>query len=201
MPFTFDPSTGRYRDQVGRVIPDSAIRKALDSVLSAQAQSTRDLTQRMMAGSLSLGEWQQAMMQNIKTSHLIGLATSNGGWKNLDQSDFGWVGQRIRSQYGYLRDFAADLQSGRQPMNNTVMVRATMYVDAGRQTHRAAQRRAAEKRGLKQERNQLGAADHCAGCLNETSKGWVPIGTLVPCGSRNCMSRCHCTLLYRNTAA
>jgi hypothetical protein len=200
VPYAFDPSVGRYRTLDGRFVRENAVLRALDAVLTGQAGSARALTQQMVDGTISVAAWQAGMMQQIKAAHLVGLATANGGWNQLDQSDFGWVGQRIRSQYAYLRDFAADVASSRQPLNGTVLSRAEMYVESGRATHRAAERRAARARGLDLERNRLGAADHCPGCLTETAKGWQPIGTLVPCGSRNCLSRCHCSLAYRRAA-
>lgn len=201
MPFSFDDSLGRYRDGSGRFVREAAIRSALDTVISAQAAAMRATTQSLLDGRLSLADWQGSMMQSIKQGHLIGLAVAGGGWNNLDQSDFGWVGQRVRQQYAYLRDFAAQIASGKQPLNGVVLARAEMYAHAARQTHRAAQRRAAQKRGMEQERNQLGAADHCSGCLTETARGWQPIGSLIPCGSRQCLARCHCTLIYRTKAA
>lgn len=202
MPFGFDPATGRYRDvQTGRLVADETIRGTLDKVIDVQAATMRDLSQSLIDGTLSLADWQLQMMQTVKSGHLIGLALANGGWNSLDQSDYGWAGQRIRTEYGYLRDFAGQIASGQQPLNGVVLARAELYAHASRQTHRAAQRRAAQRRGMKQERNQLGATDHCSGCLGETSRGWVPIGTLVPCGSRTCLVRCHCSLTYRTTRA
>lgn len=197
MPFTFDPTTGRYRAPDGQFVRENAVRSALDTVLTGEAQAMRDLTQALVEGRLPLAAWQVGMMQEIKSAHLVGTALATGGWAEMDQSDFGWVGQRIRSQYAYLRGFAADITSGRQKLDGTVLARATLYAEAGRQTHRAAIERAAKQRGMQQERNQLGAADHCSGCLSATAAGWVEIGTLVPCGSRSCLSRCHCSIIYR----
>jgi hypothetical protein len=200
--FAWDASTGRYRDVAsGRMVRESAARSALDQVIGTEAQQMRDLSQMLLDGKIALSAWQVQMMVSIKSVHLIGVSLASGGWSNLDQSDFGFVGQRIRSQYAYLRDFANQIESGKQPLNGTVLARATMYAEAGRATHRAAQRRAAQQRGMEQEKNQLGAADHCAGCLSATAAGWVEIGTLVPCGSRQCLSRCHCSLTYRTVPA
>lgn len=182
-------------------MPEQTIRGTLDRVIDVQAATMRDLSQGLVNGTLSLADWQLQMMQTVKSGHLIGVALANGGWNNLDQSDYGWAGQRIRTEYGYLRDFAGQIASGKQPLNGVVLARAELYGHAARQTHRAAQRRAAQRRGLEQERNQLGAADHCSGCLDASSRGWVAIGTLVPCGSRNCLVRCHCSLAYRTKPA
>ena len=201
MPFSFDPTTGRYRDAAGRFVPDQSIRRALDVVLDAQAQTMRLLSQQLMDGTIMLADWQLAMMQATKAVHLVGTAVAHGGWSQLDQSDFGWAGQRIRTQYSYLNRFAADIASGRQNLDGTLLARSELYAQAGRATHRAAERRLATKRGLAEEKNLLGAADHCAGCLAETARGWVKIGTLVPCGSRDCLVRCHCSLTYRTVQA
>jgi hypothetical protein len=170
-------------------------------VLGVEAQQMRDLTQALLDGHLALSAWEVQAMASIKSSHLLGASLAMGGWNNMTPADFGWVGQRIRSQYAYLRDFANQLANGKQALNGTVLARTEMYAQAARQTHRAAQQRLAQQRGMEQERNQLGAADHCSGCLTETARGWQPIGTLVPCGSRNCLSRCHCSLQYRMVPA
>jgi hypothetical protein len=196
--FWYEISSGRYRSTTG-LIRESAIRAGLDAVVDAQAASMRDLTSSLIDGRLALSAWQVQMMQSIKLVHLVGLTLGNGGWASLDQSHFGWVGQRIRTQYRYLQKFAQDIASGKQPLSPQAVARAALYARAARATHRAAQRRQAEARGMDQERNQLGVADHCNGCLEQTAAGWVPIGMLVPVGSRDCLANCHCSLLFRRT--
>jgi hypothetical protein len=197
MPFTFDPVLGRYRDSAGRLITERAVRGALDQVIVTQIASVRQLSQGLLDGRLSLAQWQLQMMQEAKAAHLVGLSVGHGGWNQLNQSDFGWAGQRIRSEYRFLDRFARDIVAGRQALDGTLLSRASMYAEAGRATHRAAQARQAKQRGMEQERNVLGAADHCGGCLSASASGWVAIGTLTPCGSRTCRSRCHCSLSFR----
>jgi hypothetical protein len=201
MPYAWDAGTARYRGPSGRFVPDSQAREALDAVIDVQAQQLRTLTERMLNGQIALSEWQRQAMQAIKMAHLDGLALARGGWQQLDQADFGWVGQRIRQQYSYLANFAQQLADGTQPAGSGAVARAAMYAEAGRSTHREAQRRLAKDRGMEQERNFLHSADHCPGCLSETARGWVELGTLVPVGSRSCLSRCRCTLSYRTPPA
>jgi hypothetical protein len=198
VPFTYSVAEGRYRDAAtGALVPEASIRRALDQVLSGSAQTMRGLTQSLIDGQMSLATWQSSMMLEVKAANLIGATVGIGGWAQMDQSDFGWTGQRIRTQYAFLRGFAADLASGRQKLNGSVLARAELYAEAGRQTHRAAVEREAKARGEEQERNVLGAADHCQSCLAQTARGWVGIGELVPCGSRDCKVRCHCSIEYR----
>lgn len=195
--FTFDPAAGRYRDQSGALVPDTAIRRALDHVITGSAQRMREMSQALLDGTQSLASWQLRMMGEIKSAHLVASTLATGGWAQMDQSDFGFVGQRIRSQYAFLRSFAADIASGRQPWNGTIAARSELYAEAARQTHRAAVQREAIGRGVDQERNVLGIADHCTGCLDATAEGWVDVGSLPPPGARQCMARCHCFIDYR----
>jgi hypothetical protein len=199
--FSWSPDTGRYRGADGRFVPDAKVREALDQVIQAQAARMRGITQSLIDGNLSLPEWQRESMQSIKLAHLEGLATANGGWAQLDQMAFGWVGQRIKQQYGYLSNFAQQIADGRQTLGPGALARAEMYAEAGRATHREAQRRVASDRGMDQERNRLSKAENCAGCIAQTQAGWVPVGTLVPCGSRDCLSRCKCTMTFRKAPA
>jgi hypothetical protein len=116
----------------------------------------------------------------------------------MSQSDWGWTGQQLRQQYGFLRNFAQDIAAGKQPMDGRVVARAAMYAEAARGTMRGMQRRQAQLVGKQQERNILGVSDrHCGECVDCSGRGWVPIGTLPTPGSRTCLSNCHCRLDYR----
>lgn len=198
---TFDPVLGQYRDSAGRLVSDAAIRRALDQVLDAQSAAVRDLTEQLVNGTIALGLWQAQMMQSVKAVHLIGLAVANGGWSQLDQPAFGWVGQRIRVQYEFLRGFAGDLASGAQKLDGTAGARAAMYVQAARSTHREAQRRLAAQRAVGEERRVLGAADHCKTCLAQARLGWQDFGTLKRIGDSECRTNCRCHFEFRTAPA
>jgi hypothetical protein len=52
---------------------------------------------------------------------------------------------------------------------------------------------------MTREWNVLHPADHCEGvgsCIEQTARGKVPIGSLIPVGDRRCLRRCHCTIEY-----
>ena len=182
-------------------MPNSVVLEALDTVIEAQSEVLQSATQALIDGSMSLAEWQTASMQAIKTAHLDGLALARGGWQQLDPVLLGWVGQRIKTQYNYLTMFAQQIADGRQTLGPGAVARASMYAEAARATHREAQRRQAKDRGMDEERNHLSAKESCVGCIEQTLRGWVPVGTLVPCGSRTCLSRCKCSLSYRKFQA
>jgi len=195
--FKWESQTGRYRGPGGRFVPNAVVNDALDTVIAKQGAKMRDLAASLSDGSMSLPVWQHEMMQEIKLVHLDGAALANGGWQQLGPADYGWVGQRIRNQYRYLTAFSQQIADGRQNLGAGAEARAEMYADAARSTHREAQRRQAVTRGMQEEANRLSAAENCGGCVSATMLGWVPIGTLPPIGTRDCLSRCKCVMVYR----
>ncbi len=162
----------------------------------------RTLSEGLVAGTVAPTAWRVAMSSALKIAHLEGAAVAKGGWAQLSQSDYDWTGSRVRSQLGYLQKFYDDILYGRTPLDGSVTARATMYVEAGRGTQRSMERRMAIGRGEELERNVGGdsesSCDECADC---DSAGWVPIGSLPEPGSRQCLSRCSCWLIFRTDGA
>lgn len=202
MPFTFDPQSARYRNSVsGKFVPAAEVRGAVDVVIEQTSQRLQQITGGLQSGVLTIEDWRGLMAQELKSLHLTTASAAMGGWNMMSPADFGWVGQRLRQQYQWLGQFADDVVSGKQAMDGTLAVRASLYAEAARSTNREMERRQARLRGEQQERNQLGAADHCPGCLDQTARGWQPIGSLMPVGSRSCLARCRCAMTYRTAPA
>ncbi len=192
----------RYRDDAtGRFVSQLAVNQAVDAVIKAGSQHMVAMTQALQTNQITLAEWQTQMATEIKMLHTGAAALGRGGWDQMTQSDWGWTGQRIRAQYGWLRNFAHDIATGHQPMDGRLLARAAMYAEATRATQREMQRFNASVIGRTQERNVLGSAEHCSGCVSATAMGWVPLGTLPAIGARNCRSRCRCTITTRREPA
>lgn len=195
--YTFDPRTGRYRAPNGRLVPRAEIRDAVDRAIAALRRQASDVTAQLRAGTISVDEWETAMRQVVKDTHLLNMVASRGGWDQMTQADFGRVGQIVRTQYNYLGGFAAEIGAGIQPLDGRVTVRAQMYADMGRATYETDQRVQQRALGASEERSILHPADHCDDCIAEAAKGWQPIGTLIPIGERQCLSNCACTFMYQ----
>jgi hypothetical protein len=196
--FVWSAASQRYRDEAtGRFVSQVAVNQAVDAVIKAGSQHMVTMTQALQTNQITLAEWQTQMATEIKMLHTGAAALGRGGWAQMTQSDWGWTGQRIRAQYGWLRNFAHDIAVGHQPMDGRLLARAAMYAEATRATQREMQRFNASVIGRTQERNVLGAAEHCGGCLSATARGWVPLGTLPAIGNRECRSRCRCSIVTR----
>lgn len=193
--YTYSPASRQYRSvRTGRYVPQADVQTALDRVLAASSARLRAHTERLAAGELSVAQWQSVVAQEIKTAHLAGAAVGRGGWAQVAPADTLWTASRLKEQYRYLSRFAEQIASGRQPLNGVALARAELYGHAARVTQREMVRRVARQAGHQWERNVLGLADHCPGCLAATRRGWVAIGTLPPVGARDCRVRCHCSI-------
>jgi hypothetical protein len=201
MPFVWSEGQQRYRDAAtGRYVAQRTINGAVDQVINSASQRLTDLTQQLQAGAITLATWQLAMVAELKPLHLGAAAIGRGGWTQMTPSDWGWTGSVLRRQYGFLRAFAHDIATGHQPLDGRLLVRVRLYAQSARATQREMMRRTAMLIGKTEERNVLGAADrHCRACKDCTSYGWVPIGTLLPIGSRTCLSNCRCMIEFRVT--
>jgi hypothetical protein len=200
--YTWSEPAARYRDsRTGRFVGKQQVRGALDKAIDSSAKSMKALAQQLRDGNISLADWQVAMAREIKSTHLASAALAKGGWAQLNQSDYGRVGQIVRQEYAYLSKLAADIAAGKQPLDGRFLRRAESYIQAGRATYHAIEQREMKVRGFDEERNLRHARDSCPGCVDATARGWVTIGTLPPVGSRDCRRNCRCTIEYRKAAA
>lgn len=199
--YTWSERAQQYRGSDGRFVPRDLVRQALDSVVQASSQEVRRLSESLQTGRLSVADWQVQMAREIKTLHLAAAASARGGWAQMAPSDLGWTGQRIRADYAYLREFAREVASGRQPPDGRLLNRADLYAQSARVTARRMETRLALRTGPAQARRRLAAADHCATCLSEAARGWQPAGTLRAIGDTQCRVRDRCTIEYRASAA
>jgi hypothetical protein len=195
--YTWDAKLARYRNSAGRIVPRADVVGALERALDVAKGRARDLGASLRAGNISLAAWQQGMRVAIKDVHLYSAAVARGGWAQMTSEDFGYVGPRVRFHYGKLQAWAEQLQAGAAPLDGRFTTRTELYLLAGRGSFDDQDLRQQQEIGMQYERNILHAADHCFGCLEQSDRGWVPIGQLVRPGQRECMSRCRCTVAYR----
>lgn len=207
--FGWNESAGRYIDlTTGRFVPFEQVNQALEMQIAVSESNITLATQRLQAGQINLAEWQLAMEQEIKTIHVASSASARGGWAQMTQADWGWTGQRVREQYEYLRRFADQIASGKQPLNGRVLVRANMYAQAGRSTFQEMRRRYVRiYKGATQEARVLEPnAEHCEeteerpGCLELAELGRQPIGTLPKIGQATCLTFCRCRFQFFDAA-
>jgi hypothetical protein len=196
--FTWSTGAQRYRGADGRFLSNRTVRSAVDDLVDASAARMQNGTLRLQAGEISLDQCQAGMATEMRLSHLSLAIAARGGRYAMGPADYGWTGQILRTEYGYLQRWKADIAAGAAPMDGRLIARAALYAQSARGTFEAMKTRTAVESGRPmEERNELHAAEHCIGCLGETARGWVPLGELLPIGTRSCLSNCRCTIVRR----
>lgn len=178
------------------VTPEVARRKVLLRLrLDAQKQ-TRAITARLLRGELTRDAWQRQMRAVLIPSHYAA-ALAGTGLTKFDARTLAAAQSSTRTQLGYLARFKAEIGTGQQASNGTLLSRADLYGAAVWTTGQAVRADQARAEGHREEIGVLGKHDSCESCLDRESKGWQPIGTLLPIGAGLCRSRCGCHMEYR----
>jgi hypothetical protein len=201
MPLTFNDQAGRFVNERGQFVAESTVRRVVNGIADAASERLAQASLRLLDGELSLAAWQAEAMRTIKLSQVATATIAHGGAARMGPAQYGAAGREIRTQYDYLRTFAEQVASGEQPLNGSLTARARQYGQAARVTFEREYRRDQQRRGYQSERNVLARAEHCAECREQTARGWVPVGSLVPVGQRTCRANCRCSLRYARDAA
>lgn len=194
----YDPRSRRYVGPNGRFLSPAQVLATMERQIEATTERMVADAEALQAGRISLAQWQLDMERAVKQLHLMTASIEHGGFQQLNQSDLGWIGSQVRRQYEYLRNFARQVESGAQPLDGRLLQRVRMYAAAARATQREAARRLAKLRGATRERWVLSVAEHCTGkgsCIEQASRGAVPLGRLPKIGSRLCAVNCKCRIL------
>jgi hypothetical protein len=198
--YTWSESAGRYRGNRGHFVSERTVRDVVDGIADAASARMAQASERLLNGEMSLGTWQAEMQATIKLAHVSAAILAHGGAEQMSFSRWGAIGPTVRDQYGFLREFAAQVADGRQPMNGSLPARAKQYGQAARTQFERVRGEGQQERGYQFERNVLSSAEHCSECRAQTARGLVPIGTLVPVGQRICRSNCRCSIWYSRDA-
>lgn len=167
-----------------------------ETALVALANQFRTYAQELMSGQSSLEEFRQQMAGEIETASWEAALLVYGPTIWLVPAIAQAVRQLIDRQLSYLDRLLNEIQTGKQKLDGSLLRRVMMYAGGGWAMLYEMVKRMAIAGGYTNEENILGIADHCEGCLEETAKGRVPIGTLVPIGERLCLSNCRCRIRY-----
>ena len=198
MPYRWEPNagaSGRYRDERGRFVASSTVRRELDRYLDT-ADPAKALAEALRGRQVSLADWEVAMRRHVKNTHLNAVAMERGGYANLTHSDYGRAGQIIREQYGYLKGFAADIASGKQRLDGTLGVRAHLYSQAGRNSYYRSKAENISDR-VTHQRSIRGKRDSCWQCVELDRKVFRIDDSSFPLpGRRVCNHNCGCHVEY-----
>jgi hypothetical protein len=136
-PWQWDRDTRRYRDtRTGRFLSPSAMVRLRDEFAGAMAEKGKAATEKLAEGARTLQQWTADQRQALKTAYIDQYVMGRGGRQQMTQSDWGRLGQMLRSQYSYLNGFSADLAAGTLTPAQAV-ARGVLYFSSSVQAYEA----------------------------------------------------------------
>lgn len=195
--YRYNEDAGRYTDANGRFVAKSRITGLINRQITRTRKEMLNLGEQLQNGDIDLQEWRMAMIAEMKTLHVANAAAAKGGWAQMDQSDYGRAGGKLRFQIERLNRMASQIQYGTQPLDGRFMQRVQMYAQAGYGTYSETEREDMEERGMTEERRVRHASESCDDCIEYAQRGWVLIGTLPRIGDSQCLTHCQCEFEYR----
>lgn len=144
-PWEWDQPSKRYRNtETGRYMGSRQMLPLRDEFIDAQKDAVSGLVDRLADGEITTNRFVEEMRGLIKTSFIDEYALAHGGRHNMTSRDFGIVGQMCRGQYGYLNNFAGQINDG-ELSPAQIRARGRLYIEAAAQAYERAQ---AEVRGI-----------------------------------------------------
>ncbi|MBU6429356.1 MAG: S49 family peptidase, partial [Cyanobacteria bacterium REEB65] len=197
--YTWNAKARQYVGEDGRFVSRARVTEALHAVIDAAGADMQALSRDLYDGRIEIADWQLGMEKSIKTIHTAATAIACGGWIQATPADWAECGRRLRSEYGYLRDFAFELENG-LPLDGRFFARVSMYARAAHGTYELASRRLARIGGAMWERRLRHAEESCDQCIDYAAEGWVLAGTLPAIGQQcDCGSNCRCSFEFSDS--
>lgn len=189
-------------------MPRSEVLGYVDESLRQSANATDLLARYVSDGTLSPGDWDAKMRDEIKEEYIRQYTLGRGGRDQMGPEDWGSVGGSLAEQYKWLdrkADSFLDAVASGQLSEAQIRVRAKMYVDSAREAHERGYARATLEAGMDEVKWTLQPAEHCDDCVAFAALDWQPIesdpfgGCYPASGCTACLSNCKCILQYRKT--
>jgi len=196
----YGPPVYRYRTPDGEFVPEDVVRDYGQASMDATAMQVQDLAAALEDGTITLDEWQTAMLTLIEMEMIRQAALGAGGRDQMTDEMDAIVEEAVQKQSSFLSDFAAAIAAGTLTAA-MIAARATMYVWSAREAYERA--RGVVHGGKPWVRWYLDpGAEHCDDCVDFAALGWQrveddPYGGCVPgSGCSQCRTNCRCWLSY-----
>jgi hypothetical protein len=202
----FDLNTARYRyppttpGKLGRMLPPDRADTLFERRLEAHQRDAARATDKMLAGKSTLREWQDDLKRIHRDTQLEARMIAVGGKGNMGFADYGAAGGRISAENRAIGRLGQEIEAGNISEPQIRVAVARRFEAGPRETYRRGRETVHARAGYALESNILEpGAEHCQGdtsCTGETERGRVPLGSIVPIGSRACKSGCKCRLAF-----
>lgn len=199
--YTFNPSTGRYRDlATGRFVKNEYILSLVESTIRDSFVDLNILVTTALDANtpFDINDLQRSLMNELRNLHVQMTLLGGGGRDNITPSQWGKLGATLKAEYQYLQGFMQDIADGKLSPKQ-IEARMNMYGNKIWNSYWQAKGTQMQNTNRTQERRLLSPVENCEDCIALADRGWQPIGTLPkPAdGSTVCLSNCRCVMEYK----
>lgn len=199
--FRWDRSSAKFRSvDTGRFVSKGRIDAGVKDFAKRAATRIRELGKRFEAGELDEAEFADLARSEVARLHGSLGTLSYGGVDAITARQREKVAAAVGRQLGFFENLVAQLQSGKQRKDGSLLTRLALYGNAGWSTFENGTRDLLQEDGQggpTEERRVLANVEHCVDCVEYAALGWQPVGTLPPIGDSVCRANCKCHFEYR----
>lgn len=170
MPYRWDGTARRYRDERGRFLSRDTAITLHDTAITNAGDAVTRLAGLVANGQISPADWRERMRHEIKIAYIQQYVAARGGVSQMTQRDWGSIGGMIREQYRYLDGFVDAIANADPPLSEGyIAARARMYTNS---TREGSERGHARGRGLPNGALPAWPADGSTACLSNDRCHW-----------------------------
>lgn len=197
-PFAWSEASRFYLDAEGKAVSWELVRSVHRNLQTQARSQATALSENLLAGRIPLAQWQSDMARLVKLAHGAAACLVLGGWSAVQVDDWSRVSAQVAGQLPFLQGFAMQLQMG-LPIDGRFWARLAQYPLSMKRTWHSLTGLEMLKRGYDLEINILGGTESCDECLEMAELEWVPQGTLIEIGDRQCLNYCDCEIHYASS--
>lgn len=189
--FSYSQSARQYRDNTtGRFLSTEQARGLIEQQIVAIGQDISTIGDLLVRDLISVSTWEEQTAIALKTLHIQSYVLGKGGMRQMGDTDYRNLTDKLQYQFLKLRGFSQDIIN--EGMSEAQFkARLQLYSNAARSSYENG-RRAAHGAGWL-ERRVLSRDNNCDPCINHSGRGWQPSGFLPGIGEQcDCMARCNC---------
>lgn len=193
----YDQRTGQYRGSDGRFVGRSRIESLVQGEVSHNQDLMRDLTTKLIESDITLPEWQNAIAQQLKDSHVrMGLFAS-GGKNAMTPKGYDSIVESVNDQIDYFNNFSAAIEKG-ELSDAQIMARVGQYSRSSKTTFYKLELETRLDNGFQRGKRLLDAqSNHCAACIEHQRPEWVDLSDIIAPGMQcECRMNCRCRIMY-----
>lgn len=191
--WTWDGRARRYRltqegaeelgQRAGTFVSEGKRLQLRDEYIAKKKPMVNQLAADLASGDINVQQWTLAMREQTKNAFINEYMLARGGRNAMTQSDWGYIGNRLRFQYERLQNFAEQVKNGNYSEKQIAM-RSRLYVEASSQAYERGNQAARGMPDLPQQpgdgRTKCLTNCKCYWKIIETDTQWLCYWTLRP---------------------